>query len=218
MGWRSERLRPAPRRPPRHVASSAGAAMRRKRGPVATRRGAGCLPSCAQPRNSRIDVCHRPDPLSIAGDDPHARLNLLQPATPNLRRSRARWRVAYRQTRDRAEPARLSGPRFGGMGTPPDLRYTAWQAVAPVSPPRGADGVAHQMVEAPPRHWLINGSGCAAASIGGDRMGDSSMGNHVHTGSLCAAFAVDADGPEPERWLPVRGAAPSTGCAAKRRR
>ncbi len=49
----------------------------------------------------------------------------VQPATPNLRLSRARLRAAYRQTLDSAGPARRTGRRSGGMGTPPSSRYTA---------------------------------------------------------------------------------------------
>ena len=60
--------------------------------------------------------------LSIAGGDPHARLNLLEPATPGPHlqgRADARpWRADLCS----AVPARLTGRRSGGLGTPPDLR------------------------------------------------------------------------------------------------
>ena len=71
------------------------------------------------------------------------------------------------------------------MGTPPGLRYTAGAV-------RARRGLHHQ----------YSGSGCATASIRGDRLGDASMGKRC-------------DWP-PGHRLPVGGAVPSTGFAAKR--
>ena len=119
--------------------------------------------------------------LSIADGAPHARLDLLEPATPNPRRQRAPGPYEGTPVRpdgtvDAAEPARLDGRRFGGVGTPPSSRYTAGAgggirvAALAGAPPRSS------MVAAAPQQCLINGSGCAAASIRGDRLGDASMG------------------------------------------
>ena len=73
------------------------------------------------PSSRRVPPC----PLSIAGGAPHARANLPEPATPNLHRSRAAARRFAVSALDRADPARLFGRRFGGVGTPPSSRYTA---------------------------------------------------------------------------------------------
>ena len=124
------------------------------------------IPSGQRAWYHRLVAC-RPCPLSIAGDDPHARLHLLEPATPGPRpQGRAGARPSGRPLAG-AGRARLTGRRFGGVGTPPSSRYTAWQAAAFVSPLRWCR-----------RRPLINGSGCAAASIGGTG-GDASRGTRA---------------------------------------
>ena len=66
-----------------------------------------------------------------------------------------------------AVPARLNGRRFGGWGRRRARDTQHGQAAAYGSPLRCAHSA------------LINGGGCAAASIEGDRMGDASMGTRA---------------------------------------
>ena len=76
--------------------------------------------------------------------------------------------AACRQTLDGAEPVWRNGARSGGMGTPPNARYTA-----------GAGGEAWP----PP---TTGGGGCTASIQLGERWGDASMGKE------CAWFALRA--------------------------
>ena len=90
-----------------------------------------------------------------------------------MRRRRERLRApstserhVVRRFRRVSAPARLTGRRFGGMGTPPGSRYTAGaggglRIVASLRLFRRDTGGGCAASS------LINGSGCAAASIGG---------------------------------------------------
>ena len=61
-------------------------------------------------------------PQSIVGGDPHTRLQLREPATPNRARQGPEGRRGCGRPLHGAVPARLAGRRFGGMGTPPSSR------------------------------------------------------------------------------------------------
>ena len=132
----------------------------------------------------------RPSPLSIAGGDPHARANLLEPATPNPRTSRALLRAPYGQTLARRGPG-AARPAAGSAGwgrrrardtQQGQAAATGRRLAAPTSAFINGGGCAAAV--------LINGSGCAAASIWGGPVGRCQQGSQAHIGCLCPACSV----------------------------